>query len=126
MRSPSVMFVDDDPVETHPYEMYLKKAVPCDVVRAHSGEEALDLAEAHSFDLVLLDAVMKPMDGFETCEALRKMRRYRTTPIVILTKLLEGGADERRAMRVGASGYVHKPVKASELAALVKSILIQS
>jgi CheY-like chemotaxis protein len=119
MSSQTVLFVDDVPANPHPYELYLERSIPCTVVRARSGAEALKATRGQRVDLILLDIMMVPMDGFRTCELLRKRRRLDGVPIVILTRRLAGGEDETRAMRVGADAYIHKPISSRALAEVV-------
>lgn len=115
MRKPRILFVDDADEAVHPYQFYLEHAIPCDVVRASNGYEALESARRSAPDIVLLDLMMPEMDGFETCRRLREDLGLVRTPIIILTKKPSGGPDERRAFDVGADFYLHKPIPLEEL-----------
>ena len=58
---------------------------------------------------------MPEMDGFETCRRLREDLNLIRVPIIILTKKIGGGPDEKRAFDVGADLYLHKPIPLDEL-----------
>jgi len=94
-----------------------KGAVP---VGAADGAAALELAEAETFDAVLLDIMMPGLDGFSVCRALR---RRSDMPIVFLTALSDE-EDKLFGYELGADDYVTKPFTLSVLyaktAALVK------
>src|ERR1051326_9174456 len=103
MRKPRILFVDDADEAVHPYQFYLERAIPCDVVRASNGYQALESARRSPPDIDLLDLMMPEMDGFETCRRLREDLGLIHTPIIILTKKIGGGPDERSALHVGRS-----------------------
>ena len=52
---------------------------------AYDGEEALNMAKANEYDMILLDIMLPKMDGFEVCQAIRE---FSDMPIVMLTALL--------------------------------------
>jgi DNA-binding response OmpR family regulator len=84
------------------------------VVEAIDGEEALELAERASPDLVLLDVNLPGIDGPEVCRRLRAAGA--TLPIVMVT----GAADEddrRRGLEAGADAYLTKPFRPADLLA---------
>jgi DNA-binding response OmpR family regulator len=96
-----------------------------DVVAAHDGEEALAKALDLAPDLVLLDAMMPRMDGYEVCGRLRADPRSAHIPVIMLTaKSLE--ADRVLAQTVGADDCVIKPFDPAELLTKVKSRLRQA
>jgi signal transduction histidine kinase len=78
-------------------------------VEAGCGEEALELAERFHPDLVILDVLMPGMDGFQTCEALRKGPGGESIPILILTGLGDT-ISITRAYDAGATDFCNKPV----------------
>lgn len=79
------------------------------VVEAASGEEALALIEQVRPDLILLDAVMPGLNGFEICLQLRQRASTRSTPILMLTGL--GDIESvNQAFEAGASDFIVKPV----------------
>ncbi len=79
------------------------------VIEASSGEEALVKFETNVPDLVLLDAVMQGMDGFELCQKLRNNRFYPGIPILMVTGL-EDMDSVNLAFESGADGFASKPL----------------
>jgi two-component system phosphate regulon response regulator PhoB len=92
-------------------------------VRAvESGEAALRLASAETFDLVLLDLMLPGMDGLEVCRRLRAAPRTARLPIVMVTAKGED-ADVVAGLSLGADDYVTKPFSPKVLVARVKAVL---
>ncbi len=84
------------------------------------GDEALSLALAVDFNLIILDIMLPRMDGFEVCRQLRNQKRL--TPILFLTAL--GGVDQRvKGLDLGADDYLTKPFAFRELEARVRALL---
>ena len=80
----TLMLVDDDPAIREIFSTFLKKS-ECQVLGVSSGKECLDLLKTTVPDLILLDIMMEPMDGWETLYAIKKNPATRTIPVIILT-----------------------------------------
>tara|TARA_Y100000588_G_scaffold228473_1_gene242186 strand:- start:154 stop:843 length:690 start_codon:yes stop_codon:yes gene_type:complete len=91
-----------------------------EVLIAHSGEDGLELALKESPHCVLLDIMLPGMDGFETCEALRK-KKVRS-PILMLTAL-SAEVDKVKGLDLGADDYITKPFSIKELVARIRAAL---
>ena len=92
------------------------------VASAADGREALVLAAAERFDCVVLDVQMPGPNGFEVCRELRRMRAYRSTPILIQTGLDDHDSIEQ-AFEAGASDYLTKPVNDALLRHRVRFVM---
>jgi diguanylate cyclase (GGDEF)-like protein/PAS domain S-box-containing protein len=79
------------------------------VTTAGDGNEALAMAEAGSYDLVLLDVEMPGMTGLEVLSRLRETRAQTVLPVIMVTARTRG-ADIVEAFRLGANDYVTKPI----------------
>ncbi|MFB7194701.1 response regulator transcription factor [Streptomyces sp. NPDC056240] len=113
-----VLVVDDDPTVAEVVAGYLDRA-GYDVDRAADGPAALDRADAHGPDLVVLDLMLPGMDGLEVC---RRLRARGPVPVIMLTA--RGDEDERiLGLEVGADDYVTKPFSPRELVLRVESVL---
>ncbi len=95
------------------------------ILEARDGLEALDEAQQHVPDLVILDIMMPKLDGIETCRRLRQDARLRHIPILMLTAL-SGEDDHIRGLDVGADSYLPKTsaigVIVSQARALLRGI----
>jgi DNA-binding response OmpR family regulator len=89
------------------------------VLSAMDGQQALKRWQDDTPDIVLLDANVPKVDGFEVC---RQIRHGGTTPIIMLTAR-DDEQDVLRGFRLGADDYVAKPYSASQLAARMKAVL---
>jgi DNA-binding response OmpR family regulator len=85
-----------------------------DPMIAGTGEMGLNLARAHSPDVLILDLMLPDISGFDVCRRLRSDRATMLTPVVMLTAL--GDATNRvQGFRVGANAYVTKPYGIQDL-----------
>ena len=89
------------------------------VLTASSGEAALTAAEVHQPDCVVLDLGLPGISGLE---ALRRLRTWTATPVVILTAV-DGERDKVTALDLGADDYVTKPFGMAELLARIRVAL---
>jgi len=123
------LVVDDDPNSLRMVSAALEES-GMSVIVARDGQTAIDLVSRINPDVILLDAVMPQMDGFETCRALKRGPQATDTPIIFMTGLTEPG-DVVRGLTAGGVDYITKPVVVDELVArisihIVNSKLIQS
>ena len=89
------------------------------LVKAGSGAEALRLAEAHDFAVILLDIQMPVMDGFETAARLRAIERSAQSPIIFTTASFVDQVHVARGYALGAVDYLVKPFAPQVLQAKV-------
>jgi signal transduction histidine kinase len=97
----SVLLVDDVPANLLALETVLEP-LGCQLLRARSGQEAMELALQHDCALFLIDVVMPGMDGFETASLLRTRSATRRVPLIFIS----AHADARRVTQSYASGAV--------------------
>lgn len=90
---------------------------------SRSGEEALNLLQEESYDLILLDIMMPGIDGYETCERLRKLPLHTETPLIFLTAKSDNESI-LKAFKAGGQDYIVKPFNTLELQARVKNQLL--
>ena len=92
------------------------------VLVANSGAAALERVQQIVPDVILLDAVMPGMDGFQVCLALRAMPSLRQVPVIFMTGLTNA-EHVVAAFEAGGTDYVAKPVRQSEVLARIASHL---
>jgi diguanylate cyclase (GGDEF)-like protein len=115
---PKLLAIDDDPITRLMLEKVLVRA-GYRVVTAGSGEAGLDLCDDLQPDLILLDVLMPNLDGFQTCQLLRKKTNCEHTPIIMLTGLEDPESIES-AFHAGATDFVTKPINWGLLSQRVK------
>ena len=118
---PLVLVVDDDRF----MRLQLREAMEQGgyiVTEAENGEQALDLYTKINPDVVLLDALMPVMDGFNCCKQMRCLPRKHPTPILMITAL-EDPESVDLAFEVGATDYVTKPIHWAVLRQRVRHLL---
>jgi len=118
---PVILVVDDQPQDVELLEAHLAPQ-GYEVVKAASGEEALEKLSNNQIDLVLLDVMMPGMSGIEVLEKLRADKKTRLIPVVMVTVLKET-ADRVKALEAGCDDFISKPFDKHELLARVKSLL---
>ncbi len=104
-----VLIVDDDLINLIILEKMLDK-LEHSVVRAESGFEALELVEKQDFALVLLDAQMPKMDGFETAKRIRSSEKNKELPIIFVSALNKDRQFVLKGYESGAVDYLIKPL----------------
>ena len=77
---------------------------------ASDGQEGLQMAKAHPYDLILMDIQLPGIDGLTVTRLLKADPRTARTPIVALSARAMLG-DEREALEAGCSGYITKPIE---------------
>src|SRR5499427_1754990 len=93
-----------------------------EVLAASDGQQALELIESNSPDLVLLDVMMPKMDGFTVCY---RVREFSSVPIIIVTARGQD-QDKVRGLDLGADDYLTKPFSVDELLARVRAVIRRS
>jgi len=89
---------------------------------AKSGDEALDIARHLPPDLILLDAHMPGLDGFEVCKILKAEAAFKHVPIAFVSRLSDS-SNEMRALDLGAADFIAKPYSRAVLQARVRNLL---
>ena len=95
------------------------------VSSAGNGLEALELMAKERFDAVILDINMPQMNGLEFLQKIRADNTFASIPVVMLTT--EGqDEDKDKAISLGATAYIVKPFKPTQLLSLLEKILPSS
>jgi CheY-like chemotaxis protein len=116
-RRKRVLICDDDPVILRLLQVNLE-IEGYDVISAHHGEEAVQLALSERPDLVVLDIMMPRMDGYEACQQIKSHDVTRDIPIVFLSAKAQQ-ADIDMGTSFGVTQYLTKPFDPTELLQVV-------
>ena len=93
---------------------------------AHSGIEAIEVLQRETVHMIIADAMMPRMDGFELCRKVREDPRHSKTPFIIYTGNYVDEEDQELARRVGVDRYVMKYAGLATLIEAVKEVTLQS
>lgn len=119
----SILVADDDEDWRELLRRALAKSFPdarIDVVA--DGEQAITRFDEHPYCVVLLDLEMPAVDGIELTARLRARNESRSTPLIVMTAA--GGPGEwRRLSKMGADGFLVKPVDPEDIAMLIRRTL---
>lgn len=120
-RTYTILIVDDNPANLGLLFNYLD-SYGFELMVAQDGESGLEKAEYNQPDIILLDALMPGLDGFEVCRRLKNSALTRDIPVIFMTALT-GPEDIVKGFAVGAVDYVTKPIRQEELLARVATHL---
>jgi two-component system KDP operon response regulator KdpE len=114
----NVLVIDDDPEMTDLLSLLLKPR-GFNVNSCNSGEEGVNKARVESPEIIILDLMMKGMDGWQVCSAVRK---FSNVPILILSALNHPGTVVR-ALDAGADDFLTKPVSSGLLVSRLRTLM---
>ena len=120
---PRALVVDDEVEILDLIERALRHR-EIEVVRATRGGEVLELLESTNPDVVLLDAMLPEIQGFDLCERIKNSARYKHIPVIMISAMAQGwnfAQDVRRLY--GADAYLGKPFRVAELVRIVEEAL---
>lgn len=113
-----ILVVDDEKVMVKGIRFNLEnEGYTVDV--GYNGRQAVDLARANDYDLIILDLMMPELDGLEAC---MEIRAFSSVPIIMLTARGED-TDKLLGFEYGADDYITKPFNILEVKARIKTIL---
>ena len=117
----TVLLVDDSKTALMMERMLLGQSSYC-VLEAHDGLEALEVAERHKPDVILMDVTMPRLDGLSAVQRLRSMDATRSIPVIMVTTRSEA-ANMQAGFQSGCTAYLTKPINGPELLAKLKEFL---
>ena len=120
-EQPRVLLVDDDEVNLLLTSIALRERGFA-ITEASSGEQAIAILADWLPDVVVLDALMPGLDGFQTCRELRVLPGFESLPVLMLTGL-DDDASITRAYEAGATDFFVKSTQWSLLAGRLRYLL---
>ena len=116
---PLLMIAEDDPVLQRLLKSVLERSC-YRVITVANGAEAVSTFQQHNFDLVILDIMMPVMDGLDACTQIRSLS---TTVPILLLSAFSSVEVKLKAKHRGASLFLHKPIRATDLKRHIQSFL---
>lgn len=118
---PKILLVEDNEINMEVIKCYIESF--CFVDSASNGIEAIKLAEANKYDIILMDINLgSDMDGVTATKEIRKISGYETTPVVAITGYALS-SDKEKLIAEGLTHYLPKPFEKEELVRLLKGII---
>ena len=118
----TVMMVDDDPIMIDAVEAFLGEAGFDAFISTTDPEQALAMIRSNKPDVVLLDLMMPILSGFDILARMRADAEFRYVPVIVLTSS-SFSETKTRALELGATDYLAKPVDPSELILRLRNTL---
>lgn len=123
---PLVLAVDDEPEILEILELTLANR-GMEVRTADGGRKASDILRAEVPDVILLDAMLPEIHGFELCSQIKKSEQLRHVPVIIISAIYTGWNFSQDVRRMyGADDYIEKPFSPKEVAHRVEQMLARS
>lgn len=116
-----ILIADDDPLLRSLLQHKLA-AEDHQIFSSEHGGEVLDMVKDHAPDLIVLDAMMPVMDGFEVLRRLKAAASTRNIPVIMLTAL-KREQDVVGGLQLGAADYLAKPFIPEELVQRIRRLL---
>ncbi len=117
----NILVVEDEPSQME-LLCYNLVAAGYSPFRAETAEEGLLILEEEHIDLILLDWMLPNLSGLEACRQIKRNKKTRKTPVLMLTARGEE-EDKIRGLDTGADGYIVKPYSIKELLAHIRAAL---
>jgi phosphoserine phosphatase RsbU/P len=102
---------------------YILERHGCEIIEAVDGEEGLALAKAHTPALIISDALMPKMDGFQFLRMVKRDPALQAIPFLFYSSVYTGGKEEELARSLGADAFLIKPMAPEEFWAEISSLL---
>jgi len=118
----TIMMVDDEPIILETLQMFLEDAGYGNFITTTEPKKALNMVVLKKPDVVLLDVMMPEITGLEILEQMRSKEALRHIPTIILTSATDPET-KLKALELGATDFLAKPVDPSELALRLRNTL---
>jgi two-component system, chemotaxis family, response regulator PixG len=122
-EAPLIAYIDDYKVDGQMMERILMQ-MGYRFIHIQDPMQALPLLLEHKPELIFLDLVMPIINGYEACAQIRRVSRFKDTPIIILTSN-DGIVDRVRAKIVGSTSFLAKPIQPAKVQTVLQKYLQQ-
>ena len=122
LNSATVMMVDDEPITLDVVQAYLEDAGYQNFVTVSDPSQAMELVANEKPDVLLLDLMMPAVSGFDILKMIRADAKFQHLPVIVLTSSTDSET-KLKALELGATDFLAKPVDASELILRLRNTL---
>lgn len=122
LREATIMMIDDEPITTEVLLEFLEEADYHNFVSTSDPRDALSLIEIERPDVILLDMMMPHVSGFDILNVMRADKKMRHIPVIVLTSSTDAET-KLKALELGATDFLAKPVDSSELILRLRNTL---
>ncbi len=122
LKNAAIMMVDDEPIMLEIIQVLFADAGYKNFIPVERSSQSINMVMEFNPDVLLLDLDMPEINGYEVLSAIRSSADYQHLPVIVLSALTEPG-DKLKALELGATDFLTKPVDASELVLRVRNIL---
>jgi two-component system cell cycle response regulator DivK len=121
MERKKILVVDDDKKNRYLISFLLEKNA-FEVIVATNGLEGIEAVKKQQVDLIIMDIKMPKMNGYEATKRIRRLKKYKSIPIIALTSyaMME---DRKKAIKAGCTGYISKPINLETFLEEIKKCL---
>jgi diguanylate cyclase (GGDEF)-like protein len=116
------MMVDDEPIMLEIIQVLLEDAGYRNFIAVERSSQSIEMIKQTNPDVLLLDLDMPEINGYEILSSVRSSTDYQHLPVIILTASTEP-EDKLKALELGATDFLSKPVDSSELVLRVRNTL---
>ena len=124
LQNKTVLVIDDD-VTIRKLISHHLISNKFNVLMAENAEDAFQILDDHSIDIVLCDVTLGNMDGFTFCQKVRENEKHRLIPFVFVTAK-SSLSDKSKGMEVGGDDFITKPFDVDELLLKVRALMRRS
>ncbi|MGH8614580.1 MAG: diguanylate cyclase domain-containing protein, partial [Gammaproteobacteria bacterium] len=118
----TIMLIDDEPLMLEVVQTFLEEAGYTHFVTTDDPRQAIELLVSRRPDVVLLDLMMPEVSGFDILSRMRADTEMKYTPVIVLTSASDA-ATKLKALELGATDFLSKPVDPSELVLRLRNTL---
>jgi diguanylate cyclase (GGDEF)-like protein len=122
LKNAAIMMVDDEPIMLEIIQALLQDAGYSNFIPVERSSQSIRMVMQTNPDLLLLDLDMPEIHGYEVLSTIRSSTDYQHLPVIILTASTSPG-DKLKALELGATDFLSKPVDASELVLRIRNTL---
>lgn len=122
LRKATIMMVDDEPITIEVIMEFLEEADYHHFISTSDSREAYALIESERPDVILLDLMMPHVSGFDILNEMRANPKMRHIPVIVLTSSTDSET-KLKALELGATDFLAKPVDSSELILRLRNTL---